>query len=241
MRRFLAGAALALGLALCPAAPAAAAEYVVQPGDTLGAIAAAHGATTAELVAANPQLADPDVLQIGDVVTVPGEEAVPPQPPPQPPPPPPPAEPPAPVVAPVATEAPAPPPLAPPATPPVASDDAVAVLALEYVGVPYVWAGATPAGWDCSGFVSWVYAQYGYFVSRSSHAQFAGLVPVDEPLPGDLVFFDTDGSGTASHVGMALGGGVMVHAASPERGTTVGHYLDAWWGPRYLGARRVPR
>ncbi|GAA2090565.1 hypothetical protein GCM10009840_32060 [Pseudolysinimonas kribbensis] len=94
---------------------------------------------------------------------------------------------------------------------------AVAAVAQKYQGVPYVYGGATPAGFDCSGFVEYVYAQFGVALPHSSRAQ--GALPRIAPsaaVPGDIVVFDT-----GSHVGIYLGGNMMIHAPYPGRTVSI--------------------
>ncbi len=216
--RAIRSALLALALALCLTASAAAAEYVAQPGDTLGRIAADHGTTVAALVAANPDIADPDMIYVGQIITIPGEAAA--------------AE----------TTADAPDPAAvygeiPYTAPGVA--DGVVSLALQYRGVPYVWGGATPGGWDCSGFMHWLYAQFGVYLPRGSVAQWWATTEPDALRPGDLVFFDNGDGSPPGHVGLYIGDGLMVHAGSPATGTYVAEVFNSYWAPRYMGAGRV--
>lgn len=110
--------------------------------------------------------------------------------------------------------------------------------ALTYVGTPYVWGGTTPAGFDCSGFVQYVFAKYGISLPRTSYdqAEAGQYVPKSDLEPGDLVFFDT--SGGASHVGIYIGQGKFVNAASTK--VEVDYVDDPYyWGSRYLTARNV--
>lgn len=85
-------------------------------------------------------------------------------------------------------------------------------IAMQYLGVPYVWGGATPSGFDCSGLTMYVYAQLGVSLAHSTYSQInAGTrISPDELQPGDLVFFYG-----VSHVGMYIGGGNMIHAPFP--------------------------
>jgi peptidoglycan DL-endopeptidase CwlO len=112
--------------------------------------------------------------------------------------------------------------------------------AMQFVGVRYVWGGTSPSGWDCSGFVQYVYKHFGVSLYRVSQQQYTQgtAVAKSDLKPGDLVFFSTYGAG-ATHVGIYIGGGQMVNAASTRRGTVVDNISDNYWGPRYLGARRV--
>lgn len=115
----------------------------------------------------------------------------------------------------------------------------IASLALSFVGSAYVWGGASPGGFDCSGLTSYVYAQFGVHIPRTSYEQFdAGeAVSYADLEPGDLVFFDTDGTG-ASHVAIYIGNGMMVQALNESTGVVVGRLSDPYFAARYLGARR---
>ena len=88
----------------------------------------------------------------------------------------------------------------------------IAATAAKYVGVPYVWGGNGPSGWDCSGFVKYVYAQHGINIARGTSAIRASgqFVRTSSPKPGDLVFQNGGG-----HVGIYLGGGKMIGAQNP--------------------------
>ena len=109
--------------------------------------------------------------------------------------------------------------------------------AKHLVGVPYVYGGSSPrSGFDCSGFVRYVYAHLGVSLPHSSYADFglgrrvsrAGL------RPGDLVFFHGLG-----HVGIYVGAGKFIHA--PHTGTRVSYSTLAEYGTEYDGARRIVR
>lgn len=116
--------------------------------------------------------------------------------------------------------------------------DRVIELAREFVGVPYKWGGIDPNGWDCSGFVQEVFRLGGHQVPRLADAQYEACARIDEPRPGDLVFFNTDGSGV-SHVGIYTGGGRFLHASS-SRGVVEDSLDDGYFSSRYLGAGRLP-
>jgi cell wall-associated NlpC family hydrolase len=111
-----------------------------------------------------------------------------------------------------------------------------AQIAMQYLGVPYRWGGSSPSGFDCSGLVSYVYAQIGIPLPHYAAAQwtFGTPVPQDELQPGDLVFFDN-----LTHVGISLGGSEFVDA--PHTGTVVriDSLEDPWYASRYVGARRL--
>jgi len=112
--------------------------------------------------------------------------------------------------------------------------------ALQLTGVPYLEGGATPRGFDCSGFTRYVFAQQGISLPRRAQDQYrAGRsVDVDELGPGDLVFFTTVEPG-ASHVGLVVDGSTFVHAPSARGKVRLEQLSNAYWARRYLGARRV--
>ena len=113
--------------------------------------------------------------------------------------------------------APCPPRQRPP--PPLPAGAAGAVQAAEReIGVPYVWGGTTPAGFDCSGLVMWAYAQVGISLPHYSGAQYADTTHISlaDIEPGDLLFY---GPGGSEHVAMYVGGGTMIEA--PYTGASV--------------------
>lgn len=117
---------------------------------------------------------------------------------------------------------------------------ALAGTALSLRGAPYKNYGTDPSGFDCSGFVQYVYQQFGLTMPREVREQFRKGKKVDpnQLEPGDLVFFTTVSPG-ASHVGIAIGGDQFVHAPS-ERGVVRVEQLRAtYWRTRFVGARRV--
>lgn len=94
-------------------------------------------------------------------------------------------------------------------------------FAKRFLGVPYVWGGTTPAGWDCSGFTSYVYRHFGYGIPRTSQAQY-GWVRRTGDRPGALVFFVGAGGGPPpGHVGISMGNGKMINAAGTQWGTII--------------------
>ena len=119
---------------------------------------------------------------------------------------------------------------------PPSSHEGVVGVAMQYLGVPYVWAGSSPSGFDCSGLVMYAYSQVGVSLPHSSYAMWNDGVSVsrDQLQPGDIVFFDGLG-----HVGLYIGGGEFVHA--PHTGTVVQvSSLDVGsYASSFVGARRV--
>ena len=123
---------------------------------------------------------------------------------------------------------------------PPAAPSVIAGTALGLRGVPYRNGGSDPSGFDCSGFVWYVFAQHGLALPRTVSELYAvgENVDQDDLEPGDLVFFRTDGR-DVSHVGMAIGGEEFVHAPSSRGEVRVERMGSGYWLPRYAGARRI--
>jgi len=117
---------------------------------------------------------------------------------------------------------------------------ALSGTALSLRGAPYRFGGGDPNGFDCSGFVRYVYQQHGVAMPREVRDQFRVGKKVDRGRlePGDLVFFSTVAPG-ASHVGIVIGGDQFIHAPSARGVVRVEHLSSQYWSRRYIGAKRV--
>lgn len=127
---------------------------------------------------------------------------------------------------------------------PVVFGDEIVRIARRYVGVPYVWGGESPRGFDCSGLVQWVFAERGVAMPRTAREQ-AGVG--DAPYPGDLragdLLFFWGGTG-AQHVAIYIGGDSVVHASSRSHRVQVDRMRGTgtrrdWLGQRLIAVRRV--
>lgn len=112
-------------------------------------------------------------------------------------------------------------------------------LAYDYLGVPYVWGGTSPKGFDCSGFTQYVYKQLGITLNRTAAQQLKNGTSVTNLQTGDLVFFTNTyaTSAAASHVGIYIGNNQFIHAANG--GVKITSLDHEYYAPRYIGARRV--
>ena len=120
----------------------------------------------------------------------------------------------------------------------------IAAYAMQFVGVPYVYGGASPSGFDCSGFTRYVFAQFGVKLPHGATPQLNSGAEVsrDNLQPGDLVFFQGTyaTSSAASHCGIYIGDGQFIHSASSgNRGITISNLSDSYYSRHYLTARRV--
>ncbi|MFK3960570.1 peptidoglycan-binding protein [Guptibacillus hwajinpoensis] len=117
------------------------------------------------------------------------------------------------------------------------SNSSVVSIAKQYIGVPYVWAGTTPSGFDCSGYLQYVFNKAGKSIPRTVASIWNATDKVSSPSVGDLVFFETYKSGP-SHAGIYIGNGQFIHSSS-SYGVTISDMDNSYWSPRYLGAKRA--
>lgn len=108
--------------------------------------------------------------------------------------------------------------------------------AYAYIGTPYVWGGTSPSGFDCSGFLQFVYNTHGIAIPRTVNDLWNFASPVGSPSVGDIVFFETYKPGP-SHAGIYVGDGKFIHAGLD--GVEVSNMWTPYWEQRYLGAKRI--
>lgn len=127
----------------------------------------------------------------------------------------------------------------------LSSTDAQALLdyAASFLGVPYVYGGESPSGFDCSGFVQYVFAHFGYDLPRTgtqqSQCQYAVPVSKSELKPGDLVFFASPSTSSIAHVGIYAGNGLFIHSSSPGDVVKYDKMSSNYYSTYYLKAVRI--
>ncbi len=196
-------------------APATTTTYTVVSGDSLSKIAVKFKTTVANIKEWNKLTSD--VIFVGQKLTIGGAAAAPTQP--------------------VANPSPTKPPE--PAKPPVdaAQAEKIVAIATSMVGVPYLWGGSTPAGFDCSGFIYYVYQQAGIPIPRTnSKGMDARSYYLDAPQVGDLVFFANTYTSGISHLGIYIGNNQFIHAGS--KGITITSLNDSYWKKHFDSYKR---
>jgi peptidoglycan DL-endopeptidase CwlO len=126
--------------------------------------------------------------------------------------------------------------------------DSVVNYAQEFLGTPYLWAGCSPKGFDCSGFVNYVFARFGYRIERSSSglSNSGKTIAFEEAARGDLMLFrgTNPSDPTVGHVGIIIDGGDslrFIHASSSKKhpGVVITDYHRSNYPSRFVGVRRV--
>jgi cell wall-associated NlpC family hydrolase len=120
--------------------------------------------------------------------------------------------------------------------PPPSQYGGVVGVAMQFLGVPYVWGGASPSGFDCSGLVMYAFAQVGVSLPHNAAMQYAYGSPVSRSAlqAGDVVFFNGLG-----HNGIYIGGGQFVHAPHTGDVVKISNLNEGWYSSTYVGARRM--
>ena len=114
--------------------------------------------------------------------------------------------------------------------------------AMGYLGSKYVYGGSSPSGFDCSGFVSYVYKNFGYSITRSATSQYRNdgvKIAKSDLSVGDLVFFSANGGSSITHVGLYIGDNEFIHASTPSSGVIISrldstYYLNVWYGAKRI-------
>lgn len=119
-----------------------------------------------------------------------------------------------------------------------AKAEAIISTAKKYTGVPYKFGGTTPSGFDCSGYTQYVFKQHGITLPRTADDQCTSghYIAKSSLRPGDLVFFADKKN--IEHCGIYIGNNEFIHASS-SKGIRSDKLSDAYWGPKYYGARRI--
>jgi len=122
-----------------------------------------------------------------------------------------------------------------------ATGDEILAEAEKYLGTPYVYGGASPSGFDCSGFVYYVLKQVGYSSYRTPADQYKQGTSVDKSdlQPGDIVFFAGTYASGISHVGIYAGGGQFIHSPNSRSTVSYSDLTSGYWSEHYYGARRM--
>ncbi len=123
------------------------------------------------------------------------------------------------------------------------SGDGQAIVneAKKYLGVPYVWGGTSPSGFDCSGLVYYVFMQEGYGLYRTAGSQYRNGTSVSrsELQPGDIICFYNGSMTSIGHVGIYVGGGEFIHASSGSGKVIISKLSQSYYDSHYYGARRI--
>ena len=123
------------------------------------------------------------------------------------------------------------------------SGSEVVDYAKQFLGCAYVYGGTSPRGFDCSGFVKYIYSNFGVTMNRTASAQMDNgtSVSMSELIPGDVVFFKKAGSNAsrASHVGIYIGGNQFIHASTARTGVIISDMNSAYYTTGFVGARRI--
>ncbi|MGI5935781.1 MAG: NlpC/P60 family protein [Oscillospiraceae bacterium] len=118
---------------------------------------------------------------------------------------------------------------------------AIVETAHKYLGTPYVWGGSSPGGFDCSGFVQYVYKECGYSINRTAASIYENGTYVEKSIlqPGDVVCFSTSSYSGIGHVGIYIGDGQFIHSSSSSGKVIITDLSTPYYVNHYIGARRI--
>ncbi|MBE7000247.1 MAG: NlpC/P60 family protein [Ruminococcaceae bacterium] len=117
--------------------------------------------------------------------------------------------------------------------------DKLISIAKQYLGVPYVWGGASPKGFDCGGFTKYCYNKIGTKLPHTGQYNYGTKVKYSNLKKGDLVFFSSSGSRSISHVGIYISGGKFIHASSPGDDVKIDTLASGYYYSHFVTARRI--
>ena len=123
----------------------------------------------------------------------------------------------------------------------ISKEAEIVAYAKKFLGVPYVYGGSSPSGFDCSGFTSYVYKHFGYTINRvaADQAKNGTYVEKGSLQQGDLVFFSRNGGSSVGHVGIYIGENKFIHASSPGSDVKINSLSDAYYLKNYITARKI--
>lgn len=124
---------------------------------------------------------------------------------------------------------------------PSSEGEKIVSTAMKYLGVPYVWAGTSPSGFDCSGLVYYVFKECGYSTNRTAASLYNNgtYVDRDDLQPGDIICFTNSGYSYIGHVGIYIGNGEFIHASSGGGKVMISSLNETYYNNHYYGARRI--
>ncbi|WP_179884875.1 peptidoglycan endopeptidase [Bacillus sp. AFS015802] len=117
------------------------------------------------------------------------------------------------------------------------ASSSVVDIAKKYIGTPYAWGGTSPSGFDCSGFIYYVFNQAGQSIARTNtEGYYSKSSFVSSPKAGDLVFFENTYKAGISHMGIYVGNGEFIHAS--DSGVVISKLSNTYWNPKFVGYKR---